>query len=105
MGIDNLLGKLEDPELAMESLLTYTIKEENQVSQEILNSRYLTESIAGKLPLRALSRNETPAMVNSFLSNKLKDSLTTAEQWLTFETLAVEYQGSIDDLLHLVTNL
>ena len=105
MGIDSLLGKLDDPELAMESLLAYTIKEENQVSQEILNSRYLTESIAGKLPLRALSRNETPAMVNSFLSNKLKDSLTTAEQWLTFETLAVEYQGSIDDLLHLVTNL
>jgi hypothetical protein len=35
----------------------------------------------------------------------LRESLTTPEQWLTFETLAQEFQGSIKELLQLVTNL
>lgn len=105
LGIDNLLSKLDQPEIAMSALLEYTIKAENFVSQDLLNSKYLTENIAGELPLRAFSRDDTPAMVSSHLSKLLKESLKTPEQWLTFETLAQEYQGSIKDLLQLVTNL
>ena len=105
MGIDNLLSKLDQPEVAMRALLEYTIKADNFISQDLLNSRYLTENVAGDLPLKALLREDTPAMVSSFLSKMLRESLTTPEQWLTFETLAQEFQGSIKELLQLVTNL
>jgi hypothetical protein len=89
----------------MRALLEYTIKADNFISQDLLNSRYLTENVAGELPLKALLREDTPAMVSSFLSKMLRESLTTPEQWLTFETLAQEFQGSIKELLQLVTNL
>lgn len=105
VGVDSILSSHAHPETVLMEAIKGSIKNGNHISQEIINSKFLTEKIAFQLPLTAFLAENTPIFVRNYLANILKSTLSTTEEWITFESLGREYQGSIADLLLMIKNI
>ena len=105
VGVDNILSSHAQPESVLMEAIKSSIKNDHHISQEIINSKFLTEKIAFQLPLTAFLAENTPLFVRNHLANIMKSSLKSPEEWVTFESLGREFQGSISDLLLMIKNI
>jgi len=105
LGVDDAFKHLNNPEAGILAMVKLVSSKGLHISEDLLNSKYLTEDVAKHLPLRVLSNENLPLMVSDLLSNVIKDNLLSEEAWLTFETLGEEFEGSILELLNLVNSI
>lgn len=105
MGVDDVLKITSNPELALSTAIKYKVMNDEFLPAELLESKYLNEKVAESLPLSAFLNNSTPILVKNYLSNIMRESFTSKEEWITFEAMGDEFEGSIKDLIGLVKNL
>ena len=107
LGVDNTISNLSKPEEVLSAALKHLSSKGHvhYIPQELLNSKYLNEKVAVELPLHAFLHEATPLFVRNYLANILKTELTTDEEWIVFESLGKEFEGSISELIKLVKSL
>jgi hypothetical protein len=102
--VDAILERSSDPQASFATLLTM-VSDGRRFPLELLQSKYFSVDLIGKLPLDILSNEETPVNVAQMIASYLDTSISDAETWATLETLGREFEGSIEDLVRMVSSV
>lgn len=103
--LDALLEHSSDPALSFSLLLDLLQTRNAHVPDDVLSSKHMNTTLAEKLSLGTLDRENIPPHISEHISGILVERLESDEHWTTFETLGLEFEGSIRDLVQMVRSI
>ena len=101
LGYESVLSKSSDPHKCLEILISTFIEKSTQIPSELLASKFMNKEIVSKLPLSVLYNETLPGFLLEMIGDMLENGLTSDNAWVTFESLGSDFNGTIEDLVHI----
>ena len=100
---DEEIGMSSDPKATIMALLELPELNTEYALGSLAKSAYLTDDLVPKVTPLLFTAPEVPAKVSNVLDGLLNSKLLSTNDWQTFESMAEDYQGSIGDLLGVIS--
>jgi hypothetical protein len=104
-GLERVLARTTDPRAVLTHLLEIAGAKDCTVPREVMESKYMDSELIAMLPISSFYPNNTTPAMSEQLAQMLAQRVVDDTTWEVIETVAMNFSGSVDDLISIATSV